>query len=73
VIGFFARQLMLLQMEKTSGHNGGFRSEYSKLNRFLSVINLNKESIAVNQFFSHISSIMIDIFFVLVYCTTYDI
>ncbi|CAF0890760.1 unnamed protein product [Rotaria sordida] len=45
VIGFFARQLMLLQMQRISGQNGGFHSEYSKLDRFLSVINLNKKSI----------------------------
>jgi hypothetical protein len=67
VIGFFARQLMLLQVQKT---NGGFHSEYSKLNRFLSVINLNKKSIEVCQFFSLTPSVMIVI---LVYCTTYDI
>ena len=70
MIGFFARQLMLLQVQKTNGQNGGFHSEYSKLNRFLSVINLNKKSIEVCQFFSLTSSVMIVI---LVYCTTYDI
>jgi len=45
VIGFFARQLMILQMQKLHGHNGGFHSEYSKLDRFLSALNLNKKSI----------------------------
>ncbi|CAF3350264.1 unnamed protein product [Rotaria sp. Silwood1] len=46
VIGFFARQqLMLSQLPKTNNQNGGFHSEYSKLDRFLSVINLNKKSI----------------------------
>ncbi|CAF4741612.1 unnamed protein product [Rotaria sp. Silwood1] len=45
VIGFFARQLMLLQMQRNNRQNGGFHSEYSKLDRFLSVINLNKKSI----------------------------
>jgi len=48
---FFARQLSLLQMQKSSGQNGGFHSEYSKLNRFLSVINLNKKSIEVYHLF----------------------
>lgn len=45
VIGFFARQLTLLQEQKIRGQNGGFHSEYSKLDRFLSVINLNPKSI----------------------------
>ncbi|CAF2906713.1 unnamed protein product [Rotaria sp. Silwood2] len=45
VIGFFARQLTLLQMQRNNGQNGGFHTEYSKLDRFLSVINLNKKSI----------------------------
>jgi hypothetical protein len=49
VIGFFARQLMLLQRQKHHGQNGGFHSEYSKLDRFLSVLNFNKKSIEVNQ------------------------
>jgi hypothetical protein len=41
-------------MLKNSGQNGGFHSEYSKLDRFLSVINLNKKSIDVKSilFFS---------------------
>ena len=47
MIGFFARQLTLLQEQKAKGQNGGFHSEYSKLDRFLSVINLNPQSIAV--------------------------
>ncbi|CAF3815420.1 unnamed protein product [Rotaria magnacalcarata] len=45
VIGFFARQLMLLQSEKANSQNGEFHSEYFKLDRFLSVINLNKKGI----------------------------
>ncbi|CAF0893253.1 unnamed protein product [Rotaria sordida] len=46
VIGFFARQqLMLSQLQKVNNQNGEFHSEYSKLDRFLSVINLNKKSI----------------------------
>ncbi len=52
MIGFFARQLVLLQIQNSSVQNDGFHSEYSKLNRFLSVINLNKKSIEVYQFFS---------------------
>jgi hypothetical protein len=34
-------------MNKSTGQNGGFHSKYSKLNRFLSVININKKSIEV--------------------------
>jgi hypothetical protein len=34
-------------MQKNNGQNGGFHSDYSKLDRFLSVINLNKKSIDV--------------------------
>ncbi|CAF0887293.1 unnamed protein product [Adineta ricciae] len=45
VIGFFARQLMVLQRQKLNGQNGGFHSEYSKLDRFLSVLNMNRKSI----------------------------
>ncbi|CAF3530500.1 unnamed protein product [Adineta steineri] len=45
VIGFFARQLMVLQVEKANTQNGGFHSEYPKLDRFLSVMNINKASI----------------------------
>ncbi|UJR22876.1 hypothetical protein I4U23_025905 [Adineta vaga] len=45
VIGFFARQLMVLQRQNSNGQNGGFHSEYSKLDRFLSVLNFNKKSI----------------------------
>ncbi|CAF3772844.1 unnamed protein product [Rotaria magnacalcarata] len=45
VIGFFARQLMLLKKEKFNGQNGGFHSEYSKIDRFLIAINFNKKSI----------------------------
>ncbi|CAM2705562.1 unnamed protein product [Rotaria socialis] len=45
VIGFFARQLMLLKKEKSNGQNGGFHSEYSKIDRFLTAINLNEKSI----------------------------
>ena len=58
-------------MQKTNGQNGGFHSEYSKLDRFLSVINLNQKSIDVNEFllfFSPINSI-----FLLVYYSTYFI
>ena len=43
---------MLLQMQKINGQNGGFHSDYSKLDRFLSVINLNKKSIDVKHYFS---------------------
>jgi hypothetical protein len=35
-------------MQKINGQNGGFHDEYSKLDRFLSVLNLNKKSIDVN-------------------------
>lgn len=38
---------MLLEIQKSDGQNGGFHNEYSKLNRFLSVINFNKKSIEV--------------------------
>ena len=62
MIGFFARQLSLLQVQKNSGQNGGFHSEYSKLDRFLSAINLNKKSIDVNHFS----------FFFLLYLLNYD-
>jgi hypothetical protein len=52
-------------MQKNSGQNGGFHSEYSKLDRFLSVINLNKKSIEVNQYLPLIISIVI--FFSILY------
>ncbi|CAF0811664.1 unnamed protein product [Adineta ricciae] len=45
VIGFFAHQLMLVQMQNPAGQNGGFHSDYPKLDRFLSVVNINKKSI----------------------------
>lgn len=41
---------MILQMQKLHGHNGGFHSEYSKLDRFLLALNLNKKSIEVKKF-----------------------
>lgn len=38
---------MVLQRQKMNGQNGGFHSEYSKVDRFLSVLNMNKKSIEV--------------------------
>ncbi len=51
-------------MQKNNGQNGGFHSEYCKLDRFLSVINLNKKSIDVNQLILFLSSIELFFFFV---------
>lgn len=46
---------MIVQEQKVNSQNGEFHSEYFKLDRFLSVINLNKKSIEVRQYiFSHI-------------------
>jgi hypothetical protein len=63
---------MLLQMQKSNGQNGGFHSEYPKLNRFLSIINLNKNSIEVYQSFSFIY-FFVHYRWILVYRPTYDI
>lgn len=38
-----------------SGTNGGFHSEYAKLDRFLTVLNVNKKSAEVNLFSLFIS------------------
>ena len=73
MIGFFARQLMLLQTQKSGSQNGGFHSEYSKLNRFLSVLNLNKKSIEVSRFIFSRFSIITKLFSIVVYRTTDDI
>ncbi len=54
-------------MQKTNGQNGGFHSEYSKLDRFLSVINLNKKSIDVNQFYFIFHQLNFFIFFSILY------
>ena len=40
---------MILQEQKLHGPNGGFHSEYVKLDRFLSAINLNLDSIEVGD------------------------
>ncbi|UJR26061.1 hypothetical protein I4U23_007407 [Adineta vaga] len=45
VIGLFARQLISIQMQNSAGQTNRFHSEYPKLDRFLSVININKKSI----------------------------
>jgi len=65
---------MLLQLQPSS-QNGGFNSEYFKLDRFLSVININKKSIEGYSFISYIYIFYNHryILYLLVYCTAYDI
>jgi hypothetical protein len=59
---------MLLERQKHHGQNGGFHREYSKLDRFLSVLNFNKKSIEVNQVI--LFEGLINHYLFLVHCTT---
>ena len=61
---------MLVQLETSKSQNGGFHSEYPKLQRFLAVINLNAKSVDVSPIACLLAKVSIAFRLVSVHRTT---